>query len=150
MESYASIPRPPPLPELPLTTQAIHKFNRHARKGVEFIIANNVLGDNTPKSIALFLMNSKLINKHVLGDYLGEAGDMNCDVRDKIFDFLDFTSLEYDMALRRFLDVFHLPGEAQKIDRLMQAFAKKFFTQHDGSLFNSAGLFNFIINHRFL
>ncbi len=31
------------------------------------------------------------------------------------------------MALRRLLDAFTLPGEAQKIDRLMQAFAHRYY-----------------------
>ena len=147
MEVYANIPRPPPLPELPPMQQAIKKFNDHARKGIEYLIDNNVLGDASPKALALFLMSSKQIDPHVLGDFLGDPGELNAQIRDKIFDFLDFSCLEYDMALRRFLDVFHLPGEAQKIDRLMQSFAKKFFSQHEGELFNSSGTKNIILQN---
>lgn len=32
---------------------------------------------------------------------------------------------------RLFLSAFHLPGEAQKIDRLMEAFADEFFAQQE-------------------
>lgn len=143
MEIFASIPRPPPLPELPPMQQAINKFNDSAKRGIEYLIENNVLGNSSPKALALFLMSTKLIDKHVLGDFLGDPGELNAQIRDKIFDFLDFSCLEYDMALRRFLDVFHLPGEAQKIDRLMQSFAKKFYSQHEGGLFRSSGNYYF-------
>lgn len=39
---------------------------------------------------------------------------------------LDFKELEIDDALRKLLSGFKLPGEAQKIDRIMEKFAEKF------------------------
>lgn len=139
MEIYATIPRPPPLPVLPPLQEAIRKFNANPRKGIEYVIDNSVVEDTSPIGLANMLMSEKTIDKHVLGDYLGDGGDMNGKIRDCIFDSLDFTCLEYGMALRRFLDVFHLPGEAQKIDRLMQAFATKFYSQQDAGIFRSSG-----------
>ena len=38
----------------------------------------------------------------------------------------DFSGASLDEALRAFLQSFRLPGEAQKIDRMMEAFAKAF------------------------
>jgi hypothetical protein len=40
----------------------------------------------------------------------------------------DFTELEFIPALRRFLEGFRLPGESQKIDRLMEKFASRYFS----------------------
>jgi Sec7-like guanine-nucleotide exchange factor len=34
--------------------------------------------------------------------------------------------MEIDTALRKFLSLFRLPGEAQKIDRMMESFAAKY------------------------
>ena len=39
---------------------------------------------------------------------------------------MDFTKLEFDVALRLFLSKFRLPGEAQKIDRIMEKFAQRY------------------------
>jgi len=39
---------------------------------------------------------------------------------------IDFTSEKFDVSLRKYLTKFWLPGEAQKIDRIMQVFAKKY------------------------
>jgi hypothetical protein len=36
---------------------------------------------------------------------------------------------------RRFLLTFKLPGEAQKIDRIVEGFAKKYYSQYSGNLF---------------
>eukprot|EP00911_Craspedida_sp_UC1_P001916 UC1_evm1s1473 len=44
----------------------------------------------------------------------------------------EFAGLDFDAALRAFLWSFRLPGESQKIDRLMEAFAKRYCTcNHD-------------------
>jgi hypothetical protein len=41
-------------------------------------------------------------------------------------DAMDFSGLKFDDAIRRFLLDFRLPGEAQKIDRLMEKFAERY------------------------
>ena len=41
-------------------------------------------------------------------------------------DQLNFTEMEFVPALRRFLEGFRLPGESQKIDRLMEKFASRY------------------------
>ena len=41
-------------------------------------------------------------------------------------DMMDFASVEFVPALRRFLEGFRLPGEAQKIDRLMEKYASRY------------------------
>ena len=46
-------------------------------------------------------------------------------------------NLTIDVALRRFLQQFKLPGEAQKIDRLMEAFASHYHG-HNPGVFNNA------------
>ena len=47
-------------------------------------------------------------------------------VMEAYVDRLDFDGREFLAALRLFLDGFRLPGEAQKIDRLMEKFANKY------------------------
>ena len=41
-------------------------------------------------------------------------------------DKMDFVEKEFVSSLRQFLDGFRLPGEAQKIDRLMEKFASRY------------------------
>ena len=41
-------------------------------------------------------------------------------------DLLDFENIQIVPALRKFLEGFRLPGEAQKIDRLMEKFAARY------------------------
>jgi hypothetical protein len=49
----------------------------------------------------------------------------------------DFETLTLDRALRKFVTAFKLPGEAQMIDRLMEAFARHFCTCNPGVFRNA-------------
>lgn len=49
---------------------------------------------------------------------------------------LNFEGLAFDEALRKLLQTFRLPGEAQKIDRVMNEFAKR-YCQNNSHVFSS-------------
>lgn len=48
------------------------------------------------------------------------------------FSVLYLQEMELDTALRKFLSTFRLPGEAQKIDRMMETFASKYVVDNPG------------------
>ena len=51
---------------------------------------------------------------------------LNKEVMYAYVDHFDFNEMDFVSGLRRFLEGFRLPGEAQKIDRLMEKFASRF------------------------
>ncbi|KAM5554931.1 brefeldin A-inhibited guanine nucleotide-exchange protein 2 [Rosa sericea] len=103
--------------------EGISLFNRKPKKGIEFLINANKVG-NSPEEIAAFLKNASGLNKTLIGDYLGEREDLSLKVMHAYVDSFDFQDLEFDEAIRSFLQGFRLPGEAQKIDRIMEKFAE--------------------------
>lgn len=64
----------------------------------------------------------------MIGDYLGQHEEFPLSVMHAYVDALDFSSIKFDKAIRVFLTGFRLPGEAQKIDRIMEKFAERYFT----------------------
>ncbi|EGC32816.1 hypothetical protein DICPUDRAFT_8073, partial [Dictyostelium purpureum] len=112
-----------------LVKTAIANFNTHPKKGVEFIVSNG-LSEKTPKDIAHFLLTHPELSKQAIGEYLGDGDDFNLQVLHSFVDQLDFAGLDFDIALRKFLMHFRLPGEAQKIDRMMEKFAQQFFNHN--------------------
>jgi Sec7-like guanine-nucleotide exchange factor len=48
-------------------------------------------------------------------------------VLDSFTSTFDFSGLSFDVGLRTFLESFKLPGEAQKIDRIINTFGKAYF-----------------------
>lgn len=115
-------------------------FNKRPKEGIQFLKGENVL-NQTPKDIAKFLRQGVVVglDKVAIGSYLGDAGKApapnknfhDCE-RDwfhkevlveycALFHFENQTLLD---GLRMFLTSFRLPGEAQQIDRILQAFAE--------------------------
>ncbi|XP_075519219.1 LOW QUALITY PROTEIN: brefeldin A-inhibited guanine nucleotide-exchange protein 2-like [Primulina tabacum] len=105
--------------------EGISLFNRKPKKGIEFLINANKVG-NSPEEIAVFLKNASGLDKTLIGDYLGEREDLSLKVMHAYVDSFDFQGMEFDEAIRIFLQGFRLPGEAQKIDRIMEKFAERY------------------------
>ncbi|KAK4849332.1 hypothetical protein QYF36_023640 [Acer negundo] len=105
--------------------EGISLFNRKPKKGIEFLINANKVG-NSPEEIAAFLKNTSDLNKTLIGDYLGEREELSLKVMHAYVDSFDFEAKEFDEAIRAFLQGFRLPGEAQKIDRIMEKFAERY------------------------
>ena len=115
-------------------------FNEKSSKGIQFLIDHKVI-DCAPKDVALFLRQGITLglSKIGVGAYLGEKGKGTTPLKsvpdyerdwfhDKVLQ--EYCSLFYFEAqplldgLRMFLSSFRLPGEAQQIDRIIQAFAE--------------------------
>ncbi|KAF2298194.1 hypothetical protein GH714_018494 [Hevea brasiliensis] len=105
--------------------EGISLFNRKPKKGIEFLINANKVG-NSPEEIAAFLKNASGLNKTLIGDYLGEREELSLKVMHAYVDSFDFQGTEFDEAIRVLLQGFRLPGEAQKIDRIMEKFAERY------------------------
>ena len=101
------------------------KFNMDPKKGIEFLISHDLIKE-TPEDVAAFLYKGEGLNKTMIGDYLGERADFNEAVLKAFVELHDFTDLILVQALRQFLWSFRLPGEAQKIDRMMESFAQRY------------------------
>ncbi|XP_060650714.1 uncharacterized protein DDB_G0280205 isoform X1 [Drosophila nasuta] len=101
------------------------KFNMDPKKGIEYLVENRLLRHD-PQDVAHFLYKGEGLNKTAIGDYLGEKNDFNEDVLKAFVALHDFTNLILVQALRQFLWSFRLPGEAQKIDRMMECFAQRY------------------------
>ncbi|KAH8378040.1 hypothetical protein KR093_008657 [Drosophila rubida] len=103
----------------------IELFNRKPQKGVQFLQEKQLLG-STCQDIARWLHEDERLDKTVIGNYLGENDDHSKEVMCAYIDAFDFRQLEVVAALRILLEEFRLPGEAQKIDRLMEKFASRY------------------------
>lgn len=67
-----------------------------------------------------------------MGEFLGDNERFNKEVMYAYVDLMDFMGKDFVSALRVFLEGFRLPGEAQKIDRLMEKFAARYLECNQG------------------
>lgn len=64
------------------------------------------------------------LDKTAIGDFLGELDYQ--DLMHIYVNLMNFSNMDFLKALRYFLEGFRLPGESQKIDRLMEKFASRY------------------------
>lgn len=105
--------------------QGIDMFNRKPRRGLAFLQAQGLLGP-TPEDIANFFHDDDRLDKTQVGNFLGDPDPINKEAMCAYVDQMDFHDRDFVPALRMFLEGFRLPGEAQKIDRLMEKFASRY------------------------
>ncbi|VDP73179.1 unnamed protein product [Schistosoma curassoni] len=93
---------------------------------LQLLQENGLIGESV-ESVAQFLLVEDRLSKSHIGYFLGENEPYNLRVMYAYVDQFDFTDKDFVSAMREFLSGFRLPGEAQKIDRLMEKFAARYF-----------------------
>ncbi|KAL6125659.1 hypothetical protein ACLB2K_073714 [Fragaria x ananassa] len=112
-----------------LTIGADH-FNHDPKKGLEFLQGTHLLPDKLdPQSVACFFRYTAGLDKNLVGDFLGNHDEFCVQVLHKFAGTFDFQDMNLDTALRLFLETFRLPGESQKIQRVLEAFSERYYEQ---------------------
>ena len=123
------------------------KFTLSLKSGLNFFVENGFVERDAQAIALFFLTNKDKLDKTQMGEALGREPD-SAFVKGRDIDpekggpgfwfrllhhyteAQNFRGLEFDDAIRLFLSGFRLPGEAQKIDRIMEKFAERFTSQN--------------------
>uniref|UniRef100_A0A452GHJ9 IQ motif and SEC7 domain-containing protein 3 n=1 Tax=Gopherus agassizii TaxID=38772 RepID=A0A452GHJ9_9SAUR len=104
----------------------LNLFNINPDKGIQFLISRGFIPD-TPIGVAHFLLQRKGLSRQMIGEFLGNSKkQFNRDVLDCVVDEMDFSVMELDEALRKFQAHIRVQGEAQKVERLIEAFSQRY------------------------
>ncbi|GFY82966.1 sec7 domain-containing protein [Actinidia rufa] len=108
----------------------VDHFNRDPKKGLELLQGMHLFPDRLdPKSVAYFFRYTTGLDKNLVGDFLGNHDEFCIQVLHEFAGTFDFRDINLDTALRVFLETFRLPGESQKIQRVLEAFAERYHEQ---------------------
>jgi len=123
-------------------SQAALKFNQKPTTGLAFAGERGHLDVTDPVDVARYLLQNKdIFDKRQIGEYLGREKEWKDGFALKVLraygDALDFSGMPFDDSIRYYLSGFRLPGEAQKIDRIMEVFAAR-YTDQNASVFPTA------------
>ena len=116
---------------------AVKLFNFKPKKGIAALLRHGFLRSTDSREIAAFLLRTEGLSKATIGEYLGEGDPEHVKIMHDFVDMLEFDNTKFVKALRRLLQTFRLPGEAQKIDRFMLKFAERYFSCNPGSFANA-------------
>ncbi|XP_074990970.1 IQ motif and SEC7 domain-containing protein 1-like [Calonectris borealis] len=104
----------------------LNLFNKKPEKGIQYLIERGFLSD-TPVGVAHFILERKGLSRQMIGEFLGNRQkQFNRDVLDCVVDEMDFSGMELDEALRKFQSHIRVQGEAQKVERLIEAFSQRY------------------------
>lgn len=116
-------------------SQAALKFAQKPTTGLKYAAECGHLDLTDPTDVARYLLQNKdILEKTQIGEYLGREKEWQDGFALKVLraygDALDFKSMNFDDSIRYYLSGFRLPGEAQKIDRIMEVFAARYTDQN--------------------
>lgn len=104
----------------------LNLFNKKPEKGIAYLMQKNFL-ENSPHAVAKFLISRKGLSRSMIGEYLGNLSSaFNMAVLEYFAEEMDFSGMPIDLALRKFQSYYRMPGEAQKIERLMEIFSHRY------------------------
>ncbi|XP_037630126.1 IQ motif and SEC7 domain-containing protein 2-like isoform X3 [Sebastes umbrosus] len=103
----------------------LNLFNKKPEKGTQYLIERGFVSD-TPVGIARFILERKGLSRQMIGEFLGSRMQFNKDVLDCVLDEMDFSGMDLDDALRKFQAQIKVQGEAQRVERLVEAFSQRY------------------------
>lgn len=113
-----------------------HHYNRDEKKGLDYLKLSRLVSDPPdPKAFAFFFRYTNGLDKSSIGDYLGDPDEFHINVLKEFTETFEFAGMILDTALRTYLETFRLPGESQKIHRILEAFADRFYDQQTSDIF---------------
>ncbi|RMZ54207.1 hypothetical protein APUTEX25_005363, partial [Auxenochlorella protothecoides] len=90
------------------------------------LVESGLVGPSALEVAAFLREHGPRLKKEALGEYFGHHEEFEMTVMHEFIAAQAFTETTLDAALRQLLVDFRLPGEAQKIDRIMEAFAARY------------------------
>lgn len=113
-------------------TKLITLLSEHGLVGGQGETPSNVSEDldGDVEAVVSFLRETPGLNKEKIGVILGEPDTISRRVLADYTSTFDFVDRPFTDSLRVFLESFRLPGESQKIDRIMFSFAQRYYDQN--------------------
>jgi len=116
----------------------VKEFSRKPKYAIAYCGKLSLIDPQSPKAIACFLLqHGHLLDKQALGDYVCDSrySDVLRELTQQIS--VCFRGISLEASLRVVLLFLRLPGEAPKIDRIMDFVAKAYCEQNPGVFFNA-------------
>ena len=103
----------------------LNLFNTVPDVGVDYLVKLNFI-ELSPLSVAKFLYKNQGLAKAKIGEYLGQTKSaFSMKVLDLLMQEFDLAGLRLDKALRKLCTCFTIPDKAEKAERILEVFSKR-------------------------
>ncbi|CAG7838041.1 unnamed protein product [Allacma fusca] len=104
----------------------LNLFNKKPEVGITYLVKKKFL-EGSASAVSRFLISRKGLSKQMIGEYLANLqSPFSMACLELFAKEIDLSSMPIDLALRRFQSFLRMPGEAQKIERIMESFSRRF------------------------
>ena len=104
----------------------LNLFNTNPDLGLDYMVKQGFL-ELSPLAVAKFLYTNTEVARAKVGEYLGQIQSaFAMKVLSCYLENFELANLRVDKALRKFLKAVQVPGEPQKIEKIMEAFGKRY------------------------
>lgn len=105
------------------------RFNNGKKSAFKKLVELGIIKEG-PENLAFFLRNDKRVSPYVIGEILGGEDDFNNKVLLTYLGYLAFKDISILEAMRFYLSLFEMPGEGQKVERVLENFANKYASEN--------------------
>ena len=109
-----------------LIDDAMIKFNSGKRGSLKMLQELGVIKGESPEALAEFLRTDKRVSAGIIGELFGNEEDFYLKVLDSYLNSMNFVGQDILQALKHFMTLFEMPGEGQKVERILENFGLKY------------------------
>lgn len=117
---------------------AIKKFNIGNKKATKELIELEIIENDSAEALCNFLKNNKRVEQTIIGEIFGRDDKFSQDVLKLFLQSMDFSNQDLASSLRFFLSLFEMPGEGQKVERILETFSSRYVECNPGNLSNDS------------
>ncbi|OBZ90732.1 PH and SEC7 domain-containing protein C11E3.11c [Choanephora cucurbitarum] len=101
---------------------------------------NHEIDINDPQECAarLWYEDSTFVESERIAEWLGQSKPLNTSTLHEYMKYFDFATMRLDSAFRKVCSKLYFRAEAQQIDRILEAFAKRYWECNPKTIFGSA------------
>ncbi|KAF1806302.1 hypothetical protein FB192DRAFT_1349775 [Mucor lusitanicus] len=129
----------PPNPNILLTTTK--EAADEQDEPIEITDTAEQVSDN-PKQCAsrLWEEDESFVQRERIAEWLGQSKELNANTLSEYMNYFEFATMRLDSAFRKVCSKLYFRAEAQQIDRILEAFAKRYWQCNPKTIFGSADI----------
>ncbi|KAK4520976.1 60S ribosomal protein L26A [Mucor velutinosus] len=130
----------PPNPNILLTTTKEADNEEDEDEPIE--ITDTVEEPDNPKQCAsrLWEEDESFVQRERIAEWLGQSKELNANALNEYMNYFEFATMRLDSAFRKVCSKLYFRAEAQQIDRILEAFAKRYWQCNPKTIFGSADI----------
>jgi brefeldin A-inhibited guanine nucleotide-exchange protein len=125
--------------------EAIHRFNVGKKNSLKVLVDLRIIREESPEALSEFLRTDKRVSQVIIGEVLGGDEEFNLAVLSDFMKNIGMGGKTILQALKHTLSLFELPGEGQKVERILEYFSKQYAIDNPELHEDAAYLLSFLL-----